>query len=43
MYELRNALKEISGAARSLRLMADYIERNPRALLFGRPENEVRR
>lgn len=37
MYELRDALKEISGAARSLRLMADYLERNPRALLFGRP------
>jgi phospholipid/cholesterol/gamma-HCH transport system substrate-binding protein len=42
MYQLRIALKEISGAARSLRLMADSLERNPRALLFGRPENEVK-
>jgi len=39
-FELTKALKELSGAARSLRLMADFLERNPRALLFGRPENE---
>ena len=39
-YELTKALKELSGAARSLRLMADYLERNPRAFLFGRPESE---
>ena len=39
-YELTKALKELSGAARSLRLMADFLERNPRALLFGKPESE---
>ena len=39
-YELTKALKELSGAARSLRLMADFLERNPRALLFGRSESE---
>lgn len=39
-YELTKALKELSGAARSLRLMADSLDRNPRALLFGRPETE---
>jgi paraquat-inducible protein B len=39
-YELTKAMKEFSGAARSLRLMADYLDRNPRALLFGRPEVE---
>lgn len=39
-YELTKALKELSGAARSLRLMADYLERNPTALLFGKPESE---
>jgi paraquat-inducible protein B len=38
-YELTKALKELSAAARSLRLMADFLERNPRALLFGRPES----
>jgi paraquat-inducible protein B len=37
-YELTKALKELSGAARSIRLMADFLERNPRAMLFGRPE-----
>jgi paraquat-inducible protein B len=42
MHELRKALKEISGAARSLKLMADLLERNPRLLLFGKLENEVK-
>jgi len=39
-YELTKALKELSGAARSLRLMADYLERNPSSLLFGKPISE---
>jgi paraquat-inducible protein B len=42
MHELRKALKEVSGAARSLKLMADLLERNPRLLLFGKLENEVK-
>jgi paraquat-inducible protein B len=37
-YELRRSMKEISAAARSLRLLGGYIERNPRALIFGKPE-----
>ena len=37
-YELTKGLREISGAARSLRLLAGYLERNPRALIFGKPE-----
>ena len=37
-YELTRSLREISGAARSLRLLAGYLERNPRALVFGKPE-----
>jgi paraquat-inducible protein B len=36
-YELNKALKEVSTAARSLRLLANYLERNPRALIFGKP------
>jgi paraquat-inducible protein B len=36
-YELTKSLREISGAARSLRLLAGYLERNPRALIFGKP------
>ena len=37
-YELTRSLREISGAARSLRLLTGYLERNPRALIFGKPE-----
>jgi paraquat-inducible protein B len=37
-YELTKSLREISDAARSLRLLTDYLERNPRALIFGKPE-----
>ena len=38
-YEIRKSLREVSAAARSLRLLGNYIERNPRALIFGKPEN----
>lgn len=37
-YELGRSLREISAAARSLRLLSNSIERNPRALIFGKPE-----
>jgi len=37
-YEITRTLKEVSDAARSLRLLANYVERNPRALIFGKPE-----
>jgi paraquat-inducible protein B len=39
-YELEKSLREVSAAARSLRLLADFIERDPRALIFGKPENK---
>jgi len=35
-FELVNALREVSGAARSLNSLAQTLERNPDALLFGR-------
>ncbi|HEX6439932.1 MAG TPA: MlaD family protein [Candidatus Binatia bacterium] len=38
-YELNKSLREVSAAARSLRLLSGYVERNPRALLFGKPES----
>ena len=38
-YEFRKSLREVSAAARTLRLLSGYIERNPRALIFGKPEN----
>lgn len=39
-YEFENTLRELSRAAQSIRLLADYLERNPNALLTGRPEDE---
>jgi len=35
-FELVSALREVAGAARSLRSLADSLERNPKSLLFGR-------
>jgi paraquat-inducible protein B len=37
-YELTRSLREVSAAARSLRQLSSYLERNPRALIFGKPE-----
>ena len=37
-YELGKSLREVSAAARSLRLLTNSVERNPRALIFGKPE-----
>jgi paraquat-inducible protein B len=39
-YEIRKSLREVSAAARALRLLGNSIERNPRALIFGKPENQ---
>jgi paraquat-inducible protein B len=38
-YEFRKSMREVSAAARTLRLLSGYIERNPRALIFGKPES----
>ncbi len=35
-YELTNTLKELSTAARSIRLLSDYLERHPESLLQGK-------
>ncbi len=40
LYDIRKSLREVSAAARSLRLLGNYIEGNPRALIFGKPENQ---
>jgi paraquat-inducible protein B len=37
-HEIRKSLREVSEAARSVRLLANYLDRNPAALIFGRPE-----
>jgi len=40
-YELVESLQELSQAARAVRLLADFLERNPNALLFGRNEGKA--
>lgn len=37
-YELVKTLRELSTAARALRVLADYLERNPSSVIFGRTE-----
>ena len=36
MYELENTLREFSAAARSIRLLADYLKRHPESILQGK-------
>ncbi|MGH6921920.1 MAG: intermembrane transport protein PqiB, partial [Geminicoccaceae bacterium] len=36
-YDLNAMLKELAGAARSIRVLTDYLERHPEALLRGKP------
>jgi paraquat-inducible protein B len=42
-YDLRQALREVGSAAGALRLLADYLERNPSALLYGKAPTEGRK
>jgi len=37
-YELENTLRELRRAAQSIRVLTDYLERNPNALITGRAE-----
>jgi paraquat-inducible protein B len=37
-YELNNTLSELSGAARSMRFLSEYLERHPEALLTGKKQ-----
>ncbi|MDM8535909.1 MlaD family protein [Desulfobacterales bacterium HSG17] len=37
-YELKNTLRELSAAARSIRIFAEYLERHPEALIQGKGE-----
>jgi paraquat-inducible protein B len=38
--DLREAVREIGRAARAIRVLADYLERNPNALLRGKPQEK---
>ena len=40
LYHFDRTLQEVSAAARSFRLLTDYLERNPRALLSGKVAGE---
>jgi hypothetical protein len=42
-YELINALREASSAARALSALANTLERTPNAVIFGRMPPEARR
>lgn len=39
-YELLKTLRELSDTARSLRVLTDYLEQNPNAVIFGRKDGE---
>jgi hypothetical protein len=39
-YQLSVTLDELAGAARAIRLLADYIERNPNSVVFGRSQGD---
>jgi len=38
--EMRRALKELAEAARGIRILTDYLERNPDALIFGKGQEK---
>jgi paraquat-inducible protein B len=37
-YQFENTLRELSQTAKSIRMLTEYLERNPNALLTGRPD-----
>jgi paraquat-inducible protein B len=39
LADIRNLVQQMDGAARSMRLMAEYLERNPSALITGKSDN----
>jgi paraquat-inducible protein B len=39
LADIRGLVQQMNGAARSLRLMAEYLERNPNALITGKSDN----
>jgi paraquat-inducible protein B len=36
--ELRRSLRELADAARSLRVMAEYLQQHPEALIYGKED-----
>ncbi|MDH3603259.1 MAG: MlaD family protein, partial [Candidatus Tectomicrobia bacterium] len=42
VYDLTTSLEELAGAARSIRVLANYLERHPDALVFGKAKARAR-
>jgi paraquat-inducible protein B len=42
LADIRSLVQQMDGAARSMRLMAEYLERNPNALITGKSDNRRR-
>lgn len=40
VYELTKSLREVAGAASSIRSLADSLDRNPQAIILGKPETQ---
>lgn len=39
-YQLSNTLQELQGAARAVRILAEYLEQHPEAIVQGKPDGE---
>ena len=39
-HELRQTLKELAEAARGIRILTDYLERNPDSLIYGKAKEQ---
>lgn len=40
-YDLRNTLQDVGRAAQAIQYLADYLERDPTALIYGKPTTET--
>ena len=40
VYELTKSLREVAGAASSIRMLADSLDSNPQGIILGKPETQ---
>jgi len=43
IYELTKSLREVSGAASSIRMLADSLDSNPQGIILGKPETQAKK
>ncbi len=43
VYELTKSLREVAGAASSIRMLADSLDSNPQGIILGKPETEEKK